>query len=47
VQDVERGAVGVGVDGDGRNAEFATGADEAECDFAAVGDQDLAQGGHQ
>ena len=47
VEDVEGGAVGVGVDGDGRDAELAAGPDEAEGDFAAIGDEDLAQGGHQ
>ena len=47
VEDVKRGAVGVGVDGYGRDAELTAGPDEAECDFAAVGDEDLAQGCHQ
>ena len=47
VHDMERGTIGVGVDGYGRDAELTAGADEAECDFAAVGDEDLAQGGHQ
>ena len=47
VEDVERGAIGVGVDGYGRDAELAAGPDEAEGDFAAIGDEDLAQGGHQ
>jgi hypothetical protein len=47
VQHVERGAVGVGIDGDRRDAELTAGTDEAECDLAAIGDEDLAYGGHQ
>ena len=39
--DVPRVAVGLGVDGDGRDAHRARGADHAAGDFAAVGDQDL------
>ena len=40
---VERGAVGIGVDGDGGDAHFAQRADDAHGDLAAVGDQDLAE----
>ena len=32
--------VRLGIDGDGFDAEFAAGADDAEGDFAAIGDQD-------
>jgi hypothetical protein len=46
-EDVERGAVGVGVDGDGGDAELAAGADDAEGDLAAVGDEDFAAGALQ
>ncbi len=39
--------VGVGVDGNGANAEFAAGGNDAAGDFAAVGDEDgLEQGAH-
>ena len=41
--DVERGAVGVGEDGDAGDAHFAEGADDADGDLAAIGDQDLAE----
>ena len=41
--DVERGAVGVGVDGDAGDAHLAEGADDADGDLAAIGDQDLAE----
>jgi hypothetical protein len=39
--DVERLDVGLGVDGEGFDAQFAAGADNAQGDFAAVGDQNL------
>ena len=42
---VEGGAIGVGVDGDGGDAELAAGAHHAHGDLAAVGDQDLAGSG--
>ncbi len=44
VSNVERGAVDVGVNGDGGDAEFAAGADDADGDLSAVGDEDLAEG---
>ena len=34
-------AVGLGVDGDGLDSQFLAGADDANGDFAAIGDQDL------
>ena len=37
--DVQAGAVGVGIDGDGADAEFAAAARDAHGNFAAVGDQ--------
>jgi hypothetical protein len=43
-EDVESSAVGVREDGDGGQAEFATGADETEGNFSAVGDEDFAHG---
>ncbi len=36
--DVERGAVGFAEDGDGADAQFATGAEDADGDFTAIGD---------
>jgi hypothetical protein len=39
--DVERVAVGLAVDGDGANAEFPAGVDDAQRDFAAIGNQYL------
>ena len=39
--DVQRVLVGLGVDGDGLDAELAAGADDAQRDLAAVGDQDF------
>ena len=39
--DVRRARVGVGVDGDGGDAEALAGADDAAGDLAAVGDEDL------
>ncbi len=39
--DVERVAVELGVDGDGRDPELLAGADDSDRDLAAVGDQDL------
>ncbi len=38
---VQRVAIGFAVDGDGTNAEFATGIDDAQRNFAAVGDHDF------
>ena len=38
---VQRVRVGLGVDGHGRDAELAAGADDAHGDLAAVGDEDL------
>lgn len=38
---VERFAVGVAEDGDGLNAEFAAGADDAHGDFTAIGNQNF------
>jgi hypothetical protein len=35
---MEGGAVGFAEDGDGANAEFAAGAEDADGDFAAIGD---------
>ena len=40
---VQRLAVGLGVDGDGADAELLAGADDPQRDLAAVGDQDLAE----
>ena len=39
--DVERVAIELAVDGDGLDAELASGADDAHGDLATVGDQDL------
>ena len=39
--DVQRVLVGLGVDGDGLDAELAAGADDAQGDLAAVGDEDF------
>ena len=39
--DVESTAIGVGVDDDGLDAHLAAGADHADGDLAAVGDQDF------
>ena len=39
--DVERVAVGLAVDGDGANAEFPAGVEDAQRDFAAIGNQNL------
>ena len=41
--DGERGAVGVGINGDARDVHVAEGANEADGDFTAIGDQDLAE----
>ena len=43
---VQRRAVGVGVDGDGLDAELAAGADDADRDLAAVGDQHTTNASH-
>ena len=42
---VQRVAVGLGVDGDGAQAQPARGADDAAGDFAAVGNQDALEHG--
>ena len=41
--DVGRMGVSVGVDGDGADAEAAAGADDAQGDLAAVGDEDCCE----
>jgi hypothetical protein len=41
--DGERGSVGIGVDGYARDVHFAESANEADGDFTAIGDQDLAE----
>ena len=41
--DVERVAVGLAVDGDGADAEFPAGVQNAQRDFAAIGNQDLTE----
>ena len=38
-------AVGLGEDGDGRDAHLAAGANDAHRDLTAIGDQDLREGG--
>ena len=43
---VERVLVGLGVDGHGLDAELAARHDDAQCDLAAVGDQDLLEHGY-
>jgi len=43
--DVERVAVGLGVDGDRADAEFPAGVDDAECDFATIGDENFTKHG--
>ena len=40
---VQRFAIGLGVDGDRLHAELAAGADDAQRDLAAIGDQDLVE----
>ena len=40
---VERGAVGVGIDRDAGDVHLPQRADNADCDLAAIGDQDLAK----
>ncbi len=37
----ERGAVGVGIDGDAADVGLAEGADDADGDFASVGDENF------
>ena len=39
--DMERGAVDVGIDGDGGDAHFAAGAHDAHRDLSSIGDQNL------
>ncbi len=41
IQNMQGGAVGVGVHGHGRITELAAGTNDANCDLAAVRDQDL------
>ena len=41
--DMEGGAVGFAEDGDGADAEFAAGAEDAHGDFAAIGNQDFVE----
>ena len=41
VADVQAGAVGFGVDCDGSDPQLAAGADHADGDLAAIGDQHL------
>jgi len=41
---VQRLAIRFRVDGNGLDAELATGADDPQCDLAAIGDQDLIEG---
>jgi hypothetical protein len=41
--DVEGGAVNVGINGNGGDAHFAQSADDAESDFAAVGNEDFSE----
>jgi len=43
--DVEGVAVGLAVDGDGANAQLTTGVDDAQCDFAAIGDENFSKHG--
>ena len=43
--DMQRVRVGVGIDGDGRDAHLAGGLDDAAGDLAAIGDQDLLEHG--
>jgi hypothetical protein len=38
---MQRIAVSLTVDGNGANAEFLAGIEDAQCDFATIGDQDL------
>ena len=40
---VQRLGVGLGVDGHGRDAQLAAGADDAHGDLAPVGDEDLVE----
>ncbi len=41
--DVERVAVRFAVDGDGTDPQFFAGADDAKCDFAAIGDEQFSK----
>ncbi len=40
---VQRVAVGLGIDGHGGNAEFLAGANHAQGDFTAIGDENFAK----
>lgn len=42
-ENVGCGAVSVGIDSDGRQAELAAGAQEAQSDFATIGDENFAK----
>ena len=44
-EDVEGVGIRLGVDGNGADAELPTGADDAQCDFPAVGDENLFEHG--
>ena len=39
--DVQRGAVGIAIDGDGRDAHLAAGSRDPDGDLAAIGDEDF------
>jgi hypothetical protein len=43
--DVERVAVGLGVDGDGFDAEFTAGGEDTQGDFPTIGDSDFSEHG--
>ena len=45
-RDGQRVLVGLRVDGDGLDAHLLGGPDDAQCDFAAVGDEDTIEHGH-
>lgn len=38
---VQRRAIGVGVDGDGRDAHLATSSRDTDCDLSAIGDEEF------
>ena len=42
-EDVRSGAIGVGIDGNGRNAQLAAGAQNTKGDLATIGDEDFAK----
>ena len=45
--DVQRAAVGLGVDGDGADPELAQGPEDADGDLAAVRHEDFREDGHR